>query len=101
MRMVMESIVKFQKAFFERGISHLKPLRQRDVALDIGVSESTVSRAVKEKYAYTPQGLIPLKYFFSVGINKGFGGSIASTSVMEKIRRIIQTDLRQLKKIVQ
>jgi RNA polymerase sigma-54 factor len=86
---VMESIVGFQREFFERGIAHLKPMVLRDVAQDIGMHESTISRVTTNKYAYTPQGIFELKYFFNSSINRVNGGSIASASVMDKIKQII------------
>ena len=86
---VMESILKFQREFFENGIAHLRPMVLRDVAEDIDMHESTISRVTTNKYAYTPQGLFELKYFFNSSINRIDGDSIASASVQEKIRQII------------
>jgi RNA polymerase sigma-54 factor len=89
---VMESILRFQREFFERGITHLKPMVLRDVAQDIGMHESTISRVTTNKYAYTPQGIFELKYFFNSSIKRDEGGAIASASVMEKIRQIIASE---------
>ncbi|MBA4368631.1 MAG: RNA polymerase sigma-54 factor [Desulfobacterium sp.] len=89
---VMGSILKFQKDFFEKGISHLKPMVLRDVAQDIEMHESTISRVTTNKYAYTPQGIFELKYFFNSSINRLHGEAIASTSVQDKIRKIIETE---------
>jgi len=89
---VMESILKFQKDFFEKGISHLKPMVLRDVAQDIEMHESTISRVTTNKYAYTPQGIFELKYFFNSSINRLHGEAIASTSVQDKIRKLIETE---------
>ncbi len=86
---VMESILRFQREFFEKGIAHLKPMVLRDVAQDIQMHESTISRVTTNKYAYTPQGIFELKYFFNSSIKKGQGDTIASASVQEKIRQII------------
>ncbi len=86
---VMESILGFQRDFFEKGIAHLKPMVLRDVAQDIGMHESTISRVTTNKYAYTPQGIYELKYFFNSSIKRAHGGDIASASVQEKIRQII------------
>ncbi|MCP4688547.1 MAG: RNA polymerase factor sigma-54, partial [Desulfobacterales bacterium] len=86
---VMESILKFQGDFFERGVAHLKPMVLRDVAEDIGMHESTISRVTSNKYAHTPQGVFELKYFFNSSVNRLHGGSIASASVQERIRQII------------
>ncbi len=65
---VTESIVKFQREFFDKGIAYLKPLILRDVAEDIGMHESTISRVTTNKYVHTPQGIFELKYFFNSGI---------------------------------
>ena len=86
---VMESILGFQREFFEKGIAHLKPMVLRDVAQDIGMHESTISRVTTNKYAYTPQGIFELKYFFNSSIRRAQGGNIASASVQDKIRQII------------
>ena len=86
---VMESILRFQREFFEKGIAHLKPMVLRDVAQDIQMHESTISRVTTNKYAYTPQGIFELKYFFNSSIKRGQGDTIASASVQEKIRQII------------
>jgi len=89
---VMTSIIKHQRDFFERGVQHLKPLNLRDVAEDIGMHESTVSRVTTNKYANTPQGIFELKFFFNSSINRVEGDAIASESVKEKIRRIITAE---------
>jgi RNA polymerase sigma-54 factor len=89
---VMESILRFQRAFFEQGIAFLKPMVLRDVAQDISMHESTISRVTTNKYAYTPQGIFELKYFFNSSIKRDEGGAIASASVMEKIRQIIASE---------
>ena len=65
---VTESIVKFQRDFLDKGIAYLKPLILRDVAEDIGMHESTVSRVTTNKYVHTPQGIFELKYFFNSSI---------------------------------
>ena len=89
---VMESILKFQRDFFEHGISHLKPMVLRDVAEDISMHESTISRVTTNKYAYTPQGIFELKYFFNSSIKRVHGEAIASASVQEKIKKIIESE---------
>jgi RNA polymerase sigma-54 factor len=86
---VMESIVRYQREFFDKGIAYLRPLNLRDVADDIGMHESTVSRVTTNKYAHTPQGIFELKYFFNSSINRVEGDAIASESVKEKIRQLI------------
>lgn len=87
---VVESILKFQRDFFEKGLAHLKPMVLRDVAEDIEMHESTISRVTTNKYVYTPQGIFELKYFFNSSINRVHGDAIASASVQEKIRQIIE-----------
>jgi RNA polymerase sigma-54 factor len=89
---VAESIVKFQREFFERGIAHLRPLVLRDVAEDLSMHESTISRVTTNKYMHTPQGVFELKYFFNSSISSLDGGAVASESVKERIRQIIQSE---------
>jgi RNA polymerase sigma-54 factor len=86
---VTKSIVKFQRDFFDHGITHLKPLVLRDVADDIEMHESTISRVTTNKYVQTPQGLLELKFFFNSGIGTTGGDSIASESVKTRIEEII------------
>ncbi|MBN1625488.1 MAG: RNA polymerase factor sigma-54 [Deltaproteobacteria bacterium] len=90
---VTESIVQFQRNFFEKGVTYLKPLVLRDVAEHIQMHESTISRVTTNKYVHTPQGVFELKYFFNSAINSMEGGdSIASESVKEHIRNIIKAE---------
>ncbi|MFP4085587.1 MAG: RNA polymerase factor sigma-54 [Desulfobacteraceae bacterium] len=89
---VTESIVKFQKPFLDKGIAYLRPLVLSDVAEDIQMHESTISRVTTNKYVYTPQGLYELKYFFNSSINRLDGEAVASESVKEAIRKIIQRE---------
>ena len=89
---VMQSIIGFQRDFFEHGVAHLKPLNLRDVADDIDMHESTVSRVTTNKYVHTPQGIFELKYFFNSSINRFDGEALASESVKEKIRKIIENE---------
>ncbi len=89
---VMESILRYQREFFDQGIAYLKPMVLRDVALDIEMHESTISRVTTNKYAFTPQGIFELKYFFNSSIRRSHGGAIASASVQDKIRQIILSE---------
>ncbi len=89
---VTQSIFKFQREFLDYGVSQLKPMVLRDVAEDIHMHESTVSRATANKYVYTPQGLFELKFFFQSGIRGGNGEDVASETVKEKIRGIIAAE---------
>jgi RNA polymerase sigma-54 factor len=82
--------MKLQRDFLDRGPIFLKPLTLRDVAEEIEMHESTVSRVTSGKYVYTPHGIFELKYFFNSGLNRDGGeDNIASKSVKEKIREII------------
>jgi RNA polymerase sigma-54 factor len=89
---VTKSIVKFQHDFFEKGISYLKPLILRDVAEDIEMHESTISRVTTNKYVHTPQGIFELKFFFNSGIQSRGGESVASESVKDKIQQIVKSE---------
>ena len=89
---VTQSIFKVQRDFLELGVRHLKPMVLKDVADDIGMHESTVSRATANKYVHTPQGLFELKYFFQSGLKSGNGEDVASESVKDKIRSIISAE---------
>lgn len=86
---VMDSIVKFQRDFLDHGIEHLKPLILKDVAEDIGMHESTVSRVTSNKYVQTPRGIFELKYFFNSGISTTYGGAVASESVKERLKKLV------------
>ncbi|HVO19446.1 MAG TPA: RNA polymerase factor sigma-54 [Anaeromyxobacter sp.] len=89
---VTESIVKFQREFLDKGIAFLKPLILRDVAEDIGMHESTVSRVTTNKYVHTPQGIYELKFFFNSAINRTGGDEIASEAVKNHIRQIVASE---------
>jgi RNA polymerase sigma-54 factor len=89
---VMQSIIGYQRNFFELGIAHLKPLNLRDVADDIEMHESTVSRVTTNKYVHTPQGIFELKYFFNSSISRFDGEALASESVKARIRKIIESE---------
>jgi len=88
-RKVAESIVKFQREFLDKGIQFLKPLVLRDVAEDIQMHESTISRVTHNKYVHTPQGIYELKFFFNTGITSTQGETLASESVKNLLREII------------
>jgi RNA polymerase sigma-54 factor len=90
--MVTSSIVKFQRDFLDGGVAHLRPLVLKDVANDIGMHESTVSRATAGKYVHTPQGTFELKYFFTSSLRGGHGSEVSAESVKEKIREIISKE---------
>ncbi|MEO5763666.1 MAG: RNA polymerase factor sigma-54 [Vicinamibacteria bacterium] len=89
---VADSILRRQEAFFESGISALKPMVLRDVADDISMHESTVSRIVQNKHAHTPQGVLPLKFFFHSGLKGESGEAVSSVAIKEKIRNLIDSE---------
>lgn len=89
---VMESVLKYQREFFDYGIEYLKPLVLRDIAEDIEMHESTVSRVTSNKYVHTPRGLFPLKFFFNSGISTTSGGAVASESVKDKIKQLVGSE---------
>ncbi len=86
------SIVNFQKEFLDHGIEYLRPLVLRDVANDIGMHESTVSRVVNNKYMHTPQGVFEMKFFFHSGISSSYGESVSSVTIKQRIRKIIENE---------
>ena len=79
-------LISRQEDFFDKGPLYLRPLRMRDIAEEMGVHVSTVSRASQNKYAHTPQGIIPLKRFFQKGLIAETGGFISVSSVKEAMR---------------
>ena len=89
---VTESIVKHQRDFFDRGPAFIKPMILRDIANDIGMHESTVSRVTTAKYVHTPRGIFELKYFFNSGINTDDGDALASESVKLKIKELVSAE---------
>lgn len=89
---VMESLLKFQHDFFEKGPGHLKPLILHDVAEDIGMHESTVSRVTSHKYAHTPQGIYELKYFFSTAVATTNGDTVAAETIRNRIKQLIKKE---------
>ena len=86
---VMECILDRQRGFFEGGPEKLKPLVLREIADEIGVHESTVSRVTTNKYMQCPHGIFELKYFFNAGISRLYGEDLAAEAVREKIRKLI------------
>lgn len=88
-RRVMESILKFQRDFFDHGVQGLRPLVLQDVADDIDVHMSTVSRATTNKYVHTPHGIVDLKFFFSSGVRQDAGGDMAAEAIKERIRSLV------------
>lgn len=92
---VAESLVRHQRDFFDRGVEYMKPLVLREVADDIGMHESTVSRVVNNKYVHTPRGVFELKYFFRSGLSSAYGEDVSSLAVKEKIRKLCNEESPQ------
>lgn len=89
---VADSIVRQQRDFLDHGIEHLRPMVLRDVAEDIGMHESTVSRVVSNKYIDTPNGTYPMKFFFHSGIDREYGENISSLTVKRKLEQIVEKE---------
>lgn len=90
---VVKSIIKFQRDFFDKGINYLKPLVLKDVAEDIGMHESTISRVTTNKYAHTPRGIFELKYFFNPRIKKmASSETVSSETVKNRIKQLIASE---------
>jgi RNA polymerase sigma-54 factor len=89
---VLNAIVEYQKEFFHSGVKALKPLTLKDIALKVGVHESTVSRATNGKYVQTPRGIYELKFFFTSGVSSVYGEGISSESIKEAIKGIIDKE---------
>ncbi|MCX5878539.1 MAG: RNA polymerase factor sigma-54 [Deltaproteobacteria bacterium] len=91
---VTNSIVRFQREFLDKGVTHLRPLVLRNVAEDIEMHESTISRVTTNKYVHTPQGLFELKYFFNSAIQCFDGESVSSETVKEHLKNILKSENR-------
>jgi RNA polymerase sigma-54 factor len=89
---VAESIVKHQAEFLDQGVQALRPLVLRDVAEDVEMHESTISRVVTNKYMHTPQGVLEMKFFFHSGLSTSGGSDISSLAVKEKIKALIDQE---------
>ena len=90
LRKVAESIVNQQSEFLDKGVEHLRPMVLKDVAQEIDMHESTVSRATANKYAHTPHGVVELKYFFTTGLKSRDGSEVSSEAVKQKIQQMIR-----------
>jgi RNA polymerase sigma-54 factor len=91
-RKVTESIMRFQRDFLEKGVTHLRPLVLRDVAEDVGMHESTISRVTTNKYVHTPRGIFELKYFFNSRIGSVYGEDQSSESVKSHIKSLVDVE---------
>ncbi|MDR1192841.1 MAG: RNA polymerase factor sigma-54 [Peptococcaceae bacterium] len=87
---VTEALIKYQRDFFLRGVSGLRPLTMRQIADDVGVHESTISRAAANKYIQTPHGVYEFKFFFMPGLESADKGSVSTESIRETIREMIR-----------
>jgi RNA polymerase sigma-54 factor len=91
---VMQAILEHQRAFFERGPEHLRPLVMQDIADQVGVHESTVSRVASGKYVQCHHGLFELKFFFTSGVKSISGEQMTTVAVKQRIKRLIETENR-------
>lgn len=89
---VTEAIVRFQRGFLDHGSRAMVPLTLREVAAEVGLHESTVSRATAHKYVQTPQGLFPLKFFFSSGVENADGSGVAAEGVKRMISDLVAAE---------
>jgi len=89
---VCDVIIRRQQDFLERGIDHLRPMMIKEVAEEVGVHPSTVSRAVANKYAYTPQGVYELRYFFSEAVQGPSGGSTSLINLKRHVKKMIEEE---------
>jgi RNA polymerase sigma-54 factor len=89
---VAEAIARLQREFLDRGADHLRPMCLRDVAQDIGVHESTVSRVTSGKYVHTPQGIFELKFFFSNSLDAAGGHDVATRAVKSRIEKLMSDE---------
>ncbi|OWZ83797.1 RNA polymerase factor sigma-54 [Natranaerobius trueperi] len=89
---IVNKLIEFQKPFLDNGVSYLRPLTLKQIAEQIGVHESTVSRATANKYVQTPQGVFPLRYFFSSKVENTKTDSSSSTSIKHKIKNLIENE---------
>jgi RNA polymerase sigma-54 factor len=89
---VCQSILRRQQDFLDYGADHLKPMMIKEVAEEVGVHPSTVSRAVASKYAHTPQGVIELRYFFSESVNGPQGNDMSLLSLKRRVKKMIEEE---------
>lgn len=92
MLQVMHTILQEQKEFFEKGVQHLRPLTLKEVADQVGVHESTVSRVTSDKYVQTPRGVLPLKFFFSAALSSSEGEDVSARGIKAKIKELIENE---------
>jgi RNA polymerase sigma-54 factor len=89
---VCEAILRRQRDFFEFGMDNLKPMMIKEVAEEVGVHPSTVSRAVANKYAHSPQGVLELRFFFSESVNGPQGSSVSLLTLKRRVKKMIEEE---------
>ncbi len=89
---VVSAVVKYQKEFLDKGSKYLKTLTLKDIAEEVGIHESTVSRSINGKYLQCPRGVFEIKYFFSAGVSGSHGEGISSNSIKEFIKEIVESE---------
>ena len=89
---VVTSVVKHQKEFLDKGSKYMKTLTLKDIAEEVGIHESTVSRSINGKYLQCPRGVFEIKYFFSAGVSGDEGEGISSNSIKEFIKEIVESE---------
>ena len=87
---VVSAVVKYQKEFFDKGNKYLRTLTLKDIADELGIHESTVSRSINGKYLQCPRGVYEIKYFFSAGVSDQVGEGVSSNSIKEFIKEIVE-----------
>lgn len=92
---VVKEIVKRQRDYLDFGVNHLRPLKMQEIADVLGIHVSTVSRAISDKHAQTPRGIVPLKFFFTGGTENEDGGIESRLSVKERVRELIEDEDKQ------
>ena len=89
---VVSAVVRHQRDFFEYGPKHIKPMTLRQIAEDVGIHESTVSRSINGKYMQSPRGVFEIKYFFTSGVSAGGGEGMSSNAVKSIIREMVEKE---------
>ena len=89
---VVSAVVKYQKGFFDKGSKYLKTLTLKDIAEEVGIHESTVSRSVNGKYLQCSRGVFEIRYFFSAGVSGNHGEGISSNSIKEFIKEMVEKE---------
>lgn len=89
---VVDAVVKYQKDFLDKGSKYLKTLTLKDIAEEVGIHESTVSRSINGKYMQCPRGVFEIKYFFSAGVSGSRGEGISSNSIKEFIKEMVDNE---------